>query len=315
MDKFSRKQQMLQLLKHRKGFVALRDLAQHFACSERNIRRDIKSLRADGYDIYNKAGVGYKLNTTTGMEVPGMWFSPEELYALLTVRRLGESISGGMFDMQPVQDKIRQLLGKSHPNVSEMRRIRVLGTGSRCKHMLCFSAVTQALLSRHQLQIVYHGRQKNTETSRRVSPQRMVFYRGNWYLDAWCHGAKGLRSFAVEQIKRAEDLGKPCKHISDEKLDAELARAFGIFSGKPLQTAVLRFTAHAARWVEQEEWFPDKRGEYLQDGSFELQIPYNNPTELIMEICRYGDQVEVVAPDDLRRQVAEVLRRAAAQYR
>jgi len=79
--------------------------------------------------------------------------------------------------------------------------------------------------------------------------------------------------------------------------------------------AVLRFSEYAARWVRDEEWFPDQETVELVDGGLELRIPYHNPTELIMEICRYGDQVEVIKPPELRKQVADVLRKAADQYR
>jgi hypothetical protein len=33
----------------------------------------------------------------------------------------------------------------------------------------------------------------------------------------------------------------------------------------------------------------------LDDGSFELSLPYTDPTELAMDVMRHGDQVRVVA--------------------
>ena len=87
-----------------------------------------------------------------------------------------------------------------------------------------------------------------------------------------------------------------------------------LFSGEPTATAVLRFTAKSAAWVADEAWFPDAAGEWLEDGRFELRIPYNNPTELMMEICRHGPEVEVVSPPALRQQVAERLQQALDQY-
>jgi predicted DNA-binding transcriptional regulator YafY len=97
-------------------------------------------------------------------------------------------------------------------------------------------------------------------------------------------------------------------------MDKYFTQSFGIFAGAPTHTAVLRFSQLAAKWVKDEEWFPDLKAEWLPDGQLELHIPYHNPTELIMEICRYGADVEVVEPPELRQQVLETLQKAAAQY-
>ncbi len=43
--------------------------------------------------------------------------------------------------------------------------------------------------------------------------------------------------------------------------------------------------------------------------------PYNHTTELVMDILKYGPDVEVVGPDSLRREVAERLRQTAELYR
>jgi predicted DNA-binding transcriptional regulator YafY len=133
-------------------------------------------------------------------------------------------------------------------------------------------------------------------------------------LDAWCHEAKALRTFAVECIQQAKLLEQDCKNISETDMDNYFTRSFGIFSGTPTHTAVLRFSQSAAKWVKDEEWFPDLKAEWLPDGQLELHIPYHNPTELIMEVCRYGADVEVVEPPELRQQVFEKLQKAAAQY-
>jgi predicted DNA-binding transcriptional regulator YafY len=77
---------------------------------------------------------------------------------------------------------------------------------------------------------------------------------------------------------------------------------------------VLLFNAARARYVAKECWHRDQRGGRLADGRFELRVPYSNPAELIMDILKYGPDVEVVAPSELRRAVAERLTQAAGLY-
>jgi predicted DNA-binding transcriptional regulator YafY len=98
--------------------------------------------------------------------------------------------------------------------------------------------------------------------------------------------------------------------LPEEALDAQLASGFGIFSGPPTATAVIRFSAIRARWVADETWHRHQAGAFLDDGRYELRIPYGDPTELIMEILKHVPEVEVVEPDELRQAVAERLRSA-----
>jgi predicted DNA-binding transcriptional regulator YafY len=90
--------------------------------------------------------------------------------------------------------------------------------------------------------------------------------------------------------------------------------SYGIFAGKANKTAVLRFSASAARWVADERWHPRQVGQFLTDGRYELRVPYRDATELAMDILRYGADVEVVAPESLRGTVAAKLREALALY-
>ena len=78
--------------------------------------------------------------------------------------------------------------------------------------------------------------------------------------------------------------------------------------------AVLRFTPERARWVADEQWHPHQQANWLADGSYELQIPYREAHELVMDVMRQGSGVELIAPDQLRQAVANELRRAAARY-
>jgi proteasome accessory factor C len=182
------------------------------------------------------------------------------------------------------------------------------GTG---KH---FNVIADALTRRRRLYIAYRSRSRDEATEREISPQRLVHYRDNWYLDAWCHLRKGLRSFAVERIHDAQPRVRPAINVAVRKLDDHFATAYGIFAGTPGHTALLRFSPESARWVADEEWHPGQEGRFLPDGSYELRIPYGDPRELMMDILRHGPDVEVMAPAALRREVAARHDAAARLY-
>jgi predicted DNA-binding transcriptional regulator YafY len=147
-----------------------------------------------------------------------------------------------------------------------------------------------------------------------VSPQRLTHYRDNWYLDAWCHAANALRTFAVDRIRRAEPQAAPARQIEQSVLDDELATAYGIFAGPAPNTAVLDFTPRRARWVADEIWHPDQRGSWLANGRYRLEIPYGDDRELIGDILRHGPEVRVVGPDSLCARVRQAVAATAALY-
>jgi predicted DNA-binding transcriptional regulator YafY len=109
-------------------------------------------------------------------------------------------------------------------------------------------------------------------------------------------------------------LDAAARDVPDSDLDAHYASAYGIFGGAADKTAVLKFTPERARWVSAETWHPQQQHTWLPDGSYELRIPYRESRELVMDVMRHGASVEVIAPPELRREVADELRRAASRY-
>jgi predicted DNA-binding transcriptional regulator YafY len=141
-----------------------------------------------------------------------------------------------------------------------------------------------------------------------------VHYRDNWYLDAWCHLRNDLRSFAVDAIRDAKLAEGRAREIPAAELDEYLASGYGIFAGKNVEWATLKFTPEAARWVSAQSWHPNQRTRIEKDGSYFLELPYAETPELVMEILKFGADVEVLAPASLRERVAHALGAAARRY-
>jgi predicted DNA-binding transcriptional regulator YafY len=177
-----------------------------------------------------------------------------------------------------------------------------------------FEALSLALLGRRQVFIRHLRRGDGGITERTVSPQRLVHYRYNWYLDAWCHVRRDLRTFAVDAILHARVEEAVAREVDDAELDRVLGAGYGIFAGAKTETAVLRFTPESARWVADEVWHSKQVGRIEADGSYVLELPYSREPELVMDLLRHGAGVEVLAPPALRARVAEELAAAASQY-
>ena len=105
------------------------------------------------------------------------------------------------------------------------------------------------------------------------------------------------------------------REISDRVMAEHFDRSYGIFSGPPEHVAELKFSPEMSRWVSEERWHPDQEGEFDDGGSWRLKVPFSGARELIMDIMRYGAEVEVLAPAFLREAVAKEATSAADIYR
>ena len=321
MDKFDRIYKLHDVLRDRRTPISRADLISKVGCSEPTIYRLINTLRDTlhaplQYDD-ERGGYYYQRDANGGTyELPGLWFNASELQALLVFERLFESLEPGLLreHLQPLSKRIGELFNSKRLGLSEAaNRVRVLGMAARPAGVW-FQVLASATLQRRKLRLTYHGRERDGITERTVSPQRIVHYRDNWYLDAWCELRKGLRSFAVDKVKHALETTDKVQDIAENDLNDHYASSYGIFAGKANKTAVLRFSAERARWVADERWHPEQAGQYLTDGRYELRIPYRDERELVMDILRHGAEAEVVKPDALRTAVARQLKAALAHY-
>ncbi len=322
MERLERFYRIDRLLKERAP-VPVAALLQALEVSRATLKRDLDYMR-DRFNApieYDRAARGYRFGARRAgprYELPGLWFSADEAHALLTMRQLLVELEPGLLGphIEPMLARLRAILGTGEHSWTEIeRRIRILQPGRRGGRGDQFGVVATALLRRRRLHIRHYHRARDRETEREVSPQRLVYYRDNWYLDAWCHLRKDLRSFAVDAIRAAVLLDARAKEVARAELDAYLSSGYGIFAGRQVEWAQLRFSAPAARWAAAQTWHPQQRAQADAEGRWVLELPYADDRELVMDILRYGADVEVLGPPDLRRRVAETLAQAAARYR
>ncbi|HWJ04300.1 MAG TPA: WYL domain-containing protein [Steroidobacteraceae bacterium] len=322
MDRTERFYRIQALLRQRR-LVRTQEFLEELEVSKATFKRDLEYLkdRMHAPIVYDRHEEAYRFETGVADDVqwqlPGLWFTAAELQALLTMDRLlGELQPGVLGDViGPLRKRLRELLETGEHSAADIeRRIRILAIGSRRVEPKHFNVLTTALLSRRQLQIRHLRRRDGRSLDRVVSPQRLVHYRDNWYLDAWCHERRGLRTFAVDAIETATVTEQPAHDVDEAQLDQHFTSGYGIFAGTETQEAVLRFTAERARWVANEVWHAKQSGEWQSDGTYVLRLPYAQAPELVMDILRYGPDVCVLAPESLRMDVATKLREAAALY-
>lgn len=268
--------------------------------------------------IWDAGEGGYRYDTKGGkpprIELPGLWFNAQEAHALLAIQQLLDNLQPGLLaeHVGPIKDRIESLLEKGDHAPAEVRkRIRMLAAQSRPVPPKHFELASHAVLTRKRLNILHHNRARDENLNREISPQRLVHYRDNWYLDAWCHLRDGLRCFALESIRAATLLDTPARNVAEATLDEELGSSYGIFTGRADKIAKLRFTPERARWVAGEIWHPKQKSHFERDGYYFLEFPYRDDRELVMDIMKHGPEVAVLAPRELCARVQALHAEAA----
>jgi predicted DNA-binding transcriptional regulator YafY len=298
---------------------SLEQLKQALEASRATVVRDLRYMKdfMQAPIEYDRPTNGYRYAADAPrFELPGFWLNESELYALLASGQMLDQMQPGLLApyIGPLRGRIHGLLAQSgHSAGAVSDSILLQPMATRTTHPKRFGDIASAVLEGHPLLIHYRSRSRDESTERVVHPQRLIRYRDNWYLAAHCERAAGLRIFSLDRIGHVEARPAPALRTDPRVLDRFLGGSFGIFSGSAAAWAVLRFSAEASRWVADEAWHPDQLGHW-QGTRYELQVPYSDPRELLRDILKFGPDVEVLAPADLRALVAERLRAGAARY-
>jgi len=322
MDRTERFYRIDQLLRANRVVPVKRFLDQ-LEISLATFKRDIEYMRSRFHAPikWDRATNGYSFTIppqgAPHYELPGLWFNPSEIHALLAMEHLIERMQPGMLAprLNPLKARLQELLGSTDHSAKEIRRrVRLLPMANREVSMTGFETIASALLNRRQVFLRYYVRSRDEETRRDVSPQRLVHYRDNWYLDGWCHLRDGLRSFSLDCVREAKPRNETAIDVPESELDTVLGSGYGIFAGREVTWAKLRFSPQAARWVASERWHPEQRASFDAQGRYQLEVPYSDARELVMDILKYGPECEVLGPDTLRAQVKAQLKAALDRY-
>lgn len=280
-------------------------------------KRDLEYLRdrLNAPIIWDRDVGGYRFeNNAVGERygLPGLWFNASEIHALLMMQQLLKNLEPGILapHIDPLLSRLRLLLDQDGiPLESVEKRIRLQRVNARTYDHQHFSPLATAVLQRKRVVIDHYNKARDETVRREVSPQRLTYYRENWYLDAYCHLRDDLRSFGLDAIRGVWLGQEAAKDVSDKDVEAALDGGYGIFSGTKVEWAELAFSPERARWVAQETWHPQQQTWFAEDGAYHLRVPYSAPTELVMDILRHLPHVRVVGPASLRDLVVTKLQK------
>ncbi len=236
--------------------------------------------------------------------------SPKILFLMGLLNRMADEAGlGSLPEMKKLEKRLSQLIAPGYEQLMDNVLCKWIEVETLAPAV--FETIIEAVLKDRRLDVEYCSAE-GLKSTRSIEPQRLINYQGRWYLLAYCLLRKDHRLFHMARIENAKTgvkRGGPRRLASD----SFLSDAFGIFTGAIQYHARIAFTGTAAELVRRQHWH-EKQSIKEEKNGITLSLPVNDDREIIMKILQYGSRAVVLAPDSLRRSVAEEITKMSICY-
>jgi predicted DNA-binding transcriptional regulator YafY len=134
------------------------------------------------------------------------------------------------------------------------------------------------------------------------------------YLIGFDESREAVRTFKLQRILEMALTPDTFEPPDPRIVQESLGRAWGVITDQEEVEVVLRFDAEIAARVTETTWHPTEQVSREPDGTVLWRARVPGTIEIRRWILSWGSQVEVVAPPELRDEVAATYRAAAARY-
>ena len=172
-----------------------------------------------------------------------------------------------------------------------------------------FDVLAKATAARQQLELTYRKPSEPQAQARLVDPYHLANINGEWYLFAYDHLRKDIRTFVPARIKGIRHTGRTFARPQRFSLERRLRDSFGVYSGAGEFEVVIRFSKSVADYIREKRWHESQELRTLKDGAVELRMKLSSLAEVERWVLSWAGNALVVRPAEL----AESVRRAAQQ--
>ena len=297
--------------------ISLAEIAEEFGCNHRTAQRMTRALEMLFHDV----------DTLTDNERRKRWrlrdqrlgpllrLSARELSAITVaadeLRTIGDLTTAS--EIVALRDKLLALLPAAEARRAEVDADALLeaqGFAARpgpksASQPGIDAAVADALTGPFLLAIRYQGKADEDPRDRVVAPYGLILGQRRYLVAKAAEAMEGpLRSFRMDRILSAEALPESFAQEPDFDIHTHARRAFGAFQNdEQFGEVVWRFDLRAADNARGFEFHPDQVTEDQPDGSLIVRFDASGWMEMCWHLYQWGDAVEVLEPETLRKMV------------
>ena len=288
-------------------------LAQELEVSSKSIHRDLEFMR-DRLQLpleFDRRRLGYRYTQEVNA-FPTVQITEGELFALIVAEKALQQYRGTSFE-KPLLSAIHKM-EQSLPDTISLSLSEVEQTISfrtRAEPIIdlaIFDGLANATAARSQIELTYRKPGQSQTEQRLVDPYHLANINGEWFLFAYDHLRKDIRTFVPARIKALRATGRSFIRPRKFSLERRLRGSFGVHSGEGRFEVTLRFTAKVADYVREKKWHESQQLRELVGGGLELRLVLSGLAEVERWVLGWGGDATVVGPVELKRAV-----RAAAE--
>jgi predicted DNA-binding transcriptional regulator YafY len=288
------------------------EIARRTGVNPRTTYRDVKALEAMNVPVYEEAG---RIAIDPNYFIAPVKFTLREAMALLMGVRL---MSRHSDEADPdVGDAFTKLAAVLPAPVAEYVHATVRQMAARPPNPV-YSRVLQTVAlgwAGRKVVRIWYPSADHAVKPRLIEPYFLEpsLIGHSSYVVARDRGVGEMRTFKLERITRAEPMTETYTIPADFDINRYLSGAWGIYhSGDPVEVR-LRFFPPAAARVRESTWHPSQKLSDGPKGSVNMTVTVTGTVEITPWILGWGDAVEVIAPKELRKKIADAGAKMAAR--
>jgi len=295
-------------------------LAAELEVSTKSIHRDLEFMR-DRLQLpleFDRARFGYGYTEEVNA-FPTVQITEGELFALIVAERALQQYRGTSFE-KPLLSAIKKMEQSLPETISlDLAEVeRTISFRTRAEPILdlnVFDRLAKATTAGQQLELTYRKPGMRQTEQRVVDPYHLANINGEWFLFAFDHLRKDIRTFVPSRIKSVRETGKMFDRHKKFSLDARLRNSFGVHAGHGAFEVVLRFHERVADYIREKKWHDSQQLRELADGGLELRLKLSSLLEVERWVLSWGGNATVVSPAELAEAVKASAKRILAPAR
>lgn len=294
-------------------------LAEHLEVSTKSIQRDIEFMR-DRLNLpieYDSIRNGFYY-TQPVSSFPTLQVSEGELVALVLAEKALQQYRGTSFE-KPLVSAFKKLASQLPDTVSFSLSdwdgtISFRTSAEPILNLATFDLLARATAQHQQIKFEYRKPGQQTGEWRIADPYHLANINGEWFLFAYDHGRKDIRTFVPARMNGLCETGATFQRPEKFSVDKRLQDSFGVISGKEVHEVVIHFSRFAADYIREKRWHASQQLTERRDGELELRMSVASLAEVQRWVLSWGEHATVIRPAELRQMVFSAAQQLASAH-
>ncbi|URZ03044.1 helix-turn-helix transcriptional regulator [Clostridium felsineum] len=284
-----------------KNIVTAKELSERFEVSQRTIYRDIEALSTAGIPVYMSKGKGGGISILPNFILNKAILTEEEKSEILSSIRAVNAVSFNASESEKVLRKLNNILGE---NDTDWIEVDFSNWGNAGKEAETFNNIKAAILSKKVVKFDYSSG-KGENISREVCPLKLYFKGQSWYMYGYCRMRKDYRFFKLRRVKNLYMIEESFNMKSPKNIKKE----DNIFNDEFITLKMKISSKMEYRIYDEFEDFKK-----LDDGSFIVTTKYPKGEWIFGYISSFGEECEVLEPQEIRKEIRNRIKRMLFNY-